>query len=512
MEPSRPPIAPRVRAIRAAFALGGWLLALAGATQLTRADAETYAVFFALSLFFNFVNLDSALGFPLPYLATSFAFAYIAGLPAVTVNQIVPLVATRPLLLLHRRGLAKAPAIVRSAYEGVGGAGERRWWLVVDVWARLALGSVGLAARVAAFWWLRRLWPDQHPIIAVLGAEVMGQIVLGIVTVTLPLPEAERFARRLPWQLGLEDERVDVIYAAALLLPLLVLLIYYGYLAHGLPGAVALSLAMMGPHYLLILLSDRRTALARQAAALRRLNTALERKQTQLKDFVYTVTHDLKNPVNAMLLTADEALEREGEALGAESQRSLQEIVQLAGTTEGMITDLLGMFRITTADEAVGEVSLERVVGAAVERLRAQIAAKRTRIEVGPLPTVRGQAGKLEHAIANLIANAVKYVPVGSGRVEVTAESRDGAVVLGVRDNGIGIEARYHESIFDLFTRVPPAGQLVEGGEVPGTGVGLAIVKRIVEEQGGRVWVESERGRGSAFLVELPTTMRGDAP
>ena len=254
---------------------------------------------------------------------------------------------------------------------------------------------------------------------------------------------------------------MDVIYAAALLLPLLVLLIYYGYLAHGLPGAVALSLAMMGPHYLLILLSDRRTALARQAAALRRLNSALERKQTQLADFVYTVTHDLKNPVNAMLLTADEALEREGEALGAESQRSLQEIVQLAGTTEGMITDLLGLFRITTAEEAVGEVSLERVVGAAVERLRAQIAAKRTRIEVGPLPTVRGQAGKLEHAIANLIANAVKYVPVGSGRVEVTAESRDGAVVLVVRDNGIGIEARYHESIFDLFTRVPPAGQLV---------------------------------------------------
>ena len=97
----------------------------------------------------------------------------------------------------------------------------------------------------------------------------------------------------------------------------------------------------------------------------------------------------------------------------------------------------------------------------------------------------------------------------------MSAEERDGDTTLCVRDNGVGIEARFHRTIFELFTRVPAAGQMVDGAEVEGTGVGLAIVKRVVEEHGGRVWVESTRGSGSAFYVLLPAVVRrsqGETP
>lgn len=382
--------------------------------------------------------------------------------------------------------------------------GWRRGALHVDFWARTALGALGLGIRVGAFLLVRGRWPDVHPMVAVLTGELLAQIGQALVTLTLSLPTAERFAEQPPWRLEIDDERVDALYAWMLFVPLLVILIYYGYSEHGLLGAAGWSIGSLGPHYLLKLSNDRRASLVRHAAALRTVNAALEGKQRELADFVYTVTHDLKSPVNAMLLTADEALERDDGDLSPESRADLEQIVRLAGTTEHMISDILGLFRITTSDEPVQDVALDTVVTRAVGRLQAQVSAKRAQVEVGPLPVVRGRATKLEHAIANLLANAVKYVPWGAGHVQVTAERRNGAVVVCVRDNGIGVEPRYHQTIFDLFTRVPAAGQVVDGAEVEGTGVGLAIVKRVVEEHGGAVWVESAAGQGSAFFVRLP--------
>ena len=202
-------------------------------------------------------------------------------------------------------------------------------------------------------------------------------------------------------------------------------------------------MATLAPHYLLKLLNDRRNRLARNATVLEQLNVALRRKQQELAEFVYTVTHDLKSPVNAILLTADEALDREGDDLTLETRGDLEQIARMAETTEHIIGDLLGLFRITTTDEPVADVSLETIVTSVVDGLQAQIAAKRARVEVGELPVVRGQATKLEHAVANLLSNAVKYVPRGAGVVQVSAEERDGDTTLCVRDNGVGIEARF---------------------------------------------------------------------
>jgi signal transduction histidine kinase len=243
------------------------------------------------------------------------------------------------------------------------------------------------------------------------------------------------------------------------------------------------------------------TAVNRELAAKAR---ALEEKQDELRTFVYTVTHDLKSPLSAILLTADLLLQREGESLGGESREDLERIVRLAGGTEDMIRDLLEMFRITSQPETPAWIALGPLVEGALEALRPQLAAKGVRVEIGSLPRVWGQPRKLAHVVTNLLSNALKYVPAASGRVEVTGALEDGCVCLSVRDNGIGIPAAYHRGIFELFGRVPGQEQVVDGQVVAGTGVGLAIVKRIVEAHAGTVAVESEPGAGSRFTVRLP--------
>jgi len=235
---------------------------------------------------------------------------------------------------------------------------------------------------------------------------------------------------------------------------------------------------------------------------------ALEEKQEELRSFVYTVTHDLKAPLSAILLTADLVLQRHGGALTAEGRDDLERIVRLAGGTEDMIRDLLEMFRITSRPEPRVAVDLGALVAEAVETLRPQIAAKGAQVVVGPLPRVRGEQWKLAHAISNLLGNALKYVPAGHGRIEVTSGVDNGFATLSVRDNGIGIPPAYQRNIFDVFGRVPDAEQVVDGAAAAGSGVGLAIVKRVVEAHRGSVDVESAPGRGSCFTLHLPAEER----
>jgi signal transduction histidine kinase len=231
---------------------------------------------------------------------------------------------------------------------------------------------------------------------------------------------------------------------------------------------------------------------------------ALEEKQEELKTFVYTVTHDLKGPLSAILLTADLLLQRDGQRLGDESREDLERIVRLAGGTEDMIRDLLELFKITSFPEAPMWVELGTLVDGVLETLRPQIAAKGIRVDVATLPRVWGEPRKLAHVVTNLLSNALKYVPAGRGRVEVSGALDDGSIVLSVRDNGIGISPAYQRGIFDLFGRVPGPDQVVDGETVGGTGVGLAIVKRIVEGHRGTVSVESAPGAGSRFTIRLP--------
>lgn len=250
--------------------------------------------------------------------------------------------------------------------------------------------------------------------------------------------------------------------------------------------------------------AERTRSLARANQALAEKASALEERQGDLKAFIYAVTHDLKSPLTNILLGADIVLDREAVTLAAAGREELVRVARMAAHGEAMIQDLLGLFQITSEPEEPAWVDLEALVASALDTLRAEIARKDVTVDVGPLPNVWGQAGKLRHVVGNLLGNAVKYVERGRGRVEVTGVVEDGVAVVCVADNGIGIPTHYQKGIFELFGRVPGQSAVVDGQTVDGTGVGLSIVKRIVEAHGGAVWVESAAGAGARFFVRLP--------
>jgi signal transduction histidine kinase len=282
-----------------------------------------------------------------------------------------------------------------------------------------------------------------------------------------------------------------------LIVPFLVLLIAYGWLEHGLVGAAAWSLTSLAPHGLVQLLVRRRHLLDERRVALERANASLARKQTEIEEFTYTVAHDLKAPVNAISMAADVLLE---DGLPDSARGDVGRILRLARGTENMIGDLLRMVRIVSEPEAVATIDLGEVTAQALELLQPHIAARGVQVDVAtPLPAVPGQATKLRHVVANLVGNAIRFVPAGTGKIGVSAAREGPSVVLSVHDNGVGIAPEYQHAIFEMFRRVPNGDR----GEA-GSGMGLAIVKRIVETHGGQVWVESAPGAGSVFRVRLP--------
>jgi signal transduction histidine kinase len=239
----------------------------------------------------------------------------------------------------------------------------------------------------------------------------------------------------------------------------------------------------------------------RRTVELERSYRALEATTSELRTFIYNVTHDLKNPFNAIVLTTDLLIERCGSQLREEIRRDLLEMSQTARHGEAMLRDLLDVFRITSLDEARERVDMAALVSTALAVLRPQIKDRNVDVVVGALPAVWGQPRKLGHVMMNLLSNAVRHAPRGSGLVDISGVMQHPHVVLRVRDNGPGVSPEYHQRIFELFGRVPTFGE--EGDASAGTGVGLALVKRIVEEHDGDVWVESQLGSGASFVLRL---------
>jgi PAS domain S-box-containing protein len=222
----------------------------------------------------------------------------------------------------------------------------------------------------------------------------------------------------------------------------------------------------------------------------------LQTANAQLEAFAYSVSHDLRAPLRGMQGLAQALLEDYGAKLDAVGQDYARRIVQEAGLLDRLIQDLLGYSRLTRIEVSLEDVDLAEVVSAATHSLREEIAAAAARVDVGRLPVVRGTRSILLQIVTNLLSNAVKFGGVRPV-VRVWADVASDTVRLWVEDHGIGISPQHHERIFRAFERL-------HGTEAyPGTGIGLAIVRRGAERIGGRAGVESDEGRGSRFWVEL---------
>jgi signal transduction histidine kinase len=169
------------------------------------------------------------------------------------------------------------------------------------------------------------------------------------------------------------------------------------------------------------------------------------------------------------------------------------------------LNDLLAYSQAGASDEQSPEiVRTEEVVGKALENMRAAIEETGAEIVCEPLPEVLGHETQLVQLFQNLISNAIKYRGRERPQVRISARSSGQRFVFSVRDNGIGIPPEYQQAIFGVFKRL-------HGKEIPGTGIGLAICSKVVEQHGGRIWVLSEPGQGAEFLFTLPPANGGAA-
>jgi PAS domain S-box-containing protein len=229
---------------------------------------------------------------------------------------------------------------------------------------------------------------------------------------------------------------------------------------------------------------------ARQGEELRRSNEELER-------FAYVASHDLQEPLRTITSFVQLLARRYQGRLDSDADEFIGYIVDGASRMKQLIQDLLVYSRVDTGAGRIRRVSLESLLQDVTANLRTSLDETGGTVTHGPLPEVQGDEPQLEQLLQNLIANAIKFHGAEPPRVHLEAERLPGAWRISVRDNGIGIAPQYFDRIFVIFQR------LHNRAEYGGTGIGLALCKKIVERQGGRIWVESRSGEGSTFFFTL---------
>ncbi|WP_168186018.1 PAS domain-containing sensor histidine kinase [Magnetospirillum sp. ME-1] len=226
----------------------------------------------------------------------------------------------------------------------------------------------------------------------------------------------------------------------------------------------------------------------------------LARSNADLEQFAYIASHDLRSPLRQVSSYVSLLLRRYGEKLDADAREFIAFAHDGAVRMDHLVVDLLEFSRIGRDAKPMEPVSLTDVVNEACANLHSSIADANGLVEIpAPLPMVKGAPLDLVRLFQNLIGNAIKYrLPDRPPVVTVTASARAMTQVITIRDNGIGIDPVYHDTIFGVFKR------LHTPDKYEGTGIGLAICKKIVDQHHGRIWVESRTGEGTAFHVELP--------
>jgi PAS domain S-box-containing protein len=255
----------------------------------------------------------------------------------------------------------------------------------------------------------------------------------------------------------------------------------------------------------------------RAEAQAQQFNAELERRVTErtaelmevnreLDSFTYSVSHDLRAPLRAIDGFSRILIDKYVAGLPPEAARYLGLVRSNTQQMGHLVNDLLALSRLGRTPITKTEVDLGELVGECLETLRPETEGRSVELDIGELGICNADRDLLRQVFMNLLGNALKYSRRRQpAHVEVRTERRDGECVVWVRDNGVGFDMRYADKLFGVFQRLHRAE------DYEGTGVGLAIVQRIVQRHGGRVWVEAALDQGATFFVALPLDEPGDS-
>jgi signal transduction histidine kinase len=254
-------------------------------------------------------------------------------------------------------------------------------------------------------------------------------------------------------------------------------------------------------------LQDSNTLLRQEIAergrieeSLREQSQALARTNAELQQFAYISTHDLREPMRKVRVYAELLEQRYQGQLDDKADKYLQYVVSGATRIQALITDLLAYLEAGNSSDNLSfqATDLNQVLDHVLNDLELLVKENAAVITHDPLPVIQADPVQMNHLLQNLLTNAIKFRRDEPPAVHISAGGQDGQWLFSVTDNGVGIEAQYLERIFVIFQRL-------QSQEVtPGTGIGLAICKKIVENHNGRIWAESTPGQGSTFYFTLP--------
>jgi two-component system, chemotaxis family, sensor kinase Cph1 len=229
----------------------------------------------------------------------------------------------------------------------------------------------------------------------------------------------------------------------------------------------------------------------------RQVEDDLRRSNLDLQQFAFAASHDLQEPLRTVINQVQLFQNEYSGKLGPDADEIIQFITAATDRMRQMVLDLLNYSQIAREAIIISATNMEAVLATALSNLQLAIANSDARITFDPLPTVWMDHSQAVQLLQNLIGNALKYRSVDPPHIHLSARQLGNEWVIAVKDNGLGIEPRFHQHIFTVFKRL-------HGKEYPGTGIGLATCSRIAERHGGRIWVESEVGKGSTFFFSVP--------